>query len=98
MTGVQVNDKGVHVEHKGLSFSVVCLLLSDNMTVFPFLQFHDAVGIMPDISIIQRPMSAHSNIVDTLRTLLGRFHVILTKGSRVIAIFVPAPQFLITVT
>ena len=33
--GLHVVCKDIQVGHKGVSFCVVCLLLSDNMTVFP---------------------------------------------------------------
>ena len=51
-----------------------------------------------DVIVILTPMPVYSSIADILSKVLGRFEVNQTNGSRVIAIFVTAPQFLTTVT
>ena len=51
-----------------------------------------------DVFVSLTPMPVYHSIADTLRKVLCKFEVNWTNGSRVIAIFVPAPQFLTTVT
>ena len=48
--------------------------------------------------MILTPMPVYYSITDTPRKVMCKFEVNQTNGSRVITFFVPAPQFLTTVT
>ena len=61
----------------------------------PLLECHDNIGIMLWCHCDNYANARHFSIADTLRKVLHTFEVNLTYGSRVVAIFVPGPLFLI---
>ena len=98
-----VNHKGVHVDHKGVSFYVVSFWViiwqfHTMLTLYTPLQWcHNTVCIMLWCHCDTDANAMHPSIADTLRKVLCKPAVNPTNSSRVIAIFVPALQFLITV-